>query len=911
MSGGFFRGTSADQDTRFSNKQAKLLKTQKFAPELDHLVDMTKVKMDVIRPWIATRATELLGFEDEVIINFVYGLLDVKEVDGKQIQIQLTGFMEKNTGKFMKELWGLLLSAQNNASGVPQQFLDAKKEETDRRKAETDRIAQEIQKRKEKERRELEQEKQRRMDGVAEKSRSANADSASVSKQSPPRASSVYPEKDTEAEMGHHSKSKSWPSLSPCSHDHSPSHRQTPSPSRSCSKSFSKSGSYSKEGCKSRSMSVSSQSQRSNSPKRQYRSPPRWSISSERRYRSPPRRSVSPSREHSPRYNRSPLRRRLPRTRQRSVSLSRNRSSSPVRQRSPYAQKRSPSYVRRGSPSSRHRSPVQVRRRSPSPLHHRSSIRRSSLSPVRCRSPSPLRRRSPPPRSPKHRRRSPMRLPRSHVVGYQASRWQRKRSRSPCRSQSPSYPTHRSSSRGINNHINGINSKHYHGGYTSQRSHEKRSPLHPALKRMVAEHPDSVHKVSESLRFPISSKSAQHDSGNQNNIHDRKCGAASDDSPSQSESPSHLRRMDPRGNRSRSHSESPVKQTRRRIPHCHNPETSREKDQPSHAREDAYHRVDSSCKKSRDSPANVWQKDFPTKGFGPEEYFSERLADDCSPVSRGRAAILENRKKEHEKKSEEDLPKRHKQLVSQSLEEIEYGLGRIVDKSYAPDNAYDREQSTKEHARDASSSEERVSDEQAVKSTYGDGYAVKAEKQSRAKSNEYRESHYEIASVKKSGKEVDQSNRLDIHDSGSEETDMQRYREMEKRRRKKSSKYKRNLDDSSESDSQIDDMEAKRRRKDEKKQRKEERRLRREERHWRKLEHRVGKLKVKSVDTVTPPSDLEKNHNDADESDGDAAIRKGSHLSDTEETESERKQLEIELREKALESLRAKKSINH
>uniref|UniRef100_A0A2P2LS07 Serine/arginine repetitive matrix protein 1 n=1 Tax=Rhizophora mucronata TaxID=61149 RepID=A0A2P2LS07_RHIMU len=38
MSGGFFRGTSADQDTRFSNKQAKLLRSQKFAPELEYLV---------------------------------------------------------------------------------------------------------------------------------------------------------------------------------------------------------------------------------------------------------------------------------------------------------------------------------------------------------------------------------------------------------------------------------------------------------------------------------------------------------------------------------------------------------------------------------------------------------------------------------------------------------------------------------------------------------------------------------------------------------------------------------------------------------------------------------------------------------------------------------------------------------
>ncbi|RRT68624.1 hypothetical protein B296_00037260 [Ensete ventricosum] len=58
----------------------------------------------------------------------------MQEVDGKQIQIQLTGFLEKNTGKFMKELWGHLLSAQNNASGVPQQFLDAKEEELKNRR---------------------------------------------------------------------------------------------------------------------------------------------------------------------------------------------------------------------------------------------------------------------------------------------------------------------------------------------------------------------------------------------------------------------------------------------------------------------------------------------------------------------------------------------------------------------------------------------------------------------------------------------------------------------------------------------------------------------------------------------------------------------------------------------------------
>lgn len=61
-------------------------------------------------------------------------LIFMQEVNGKEVQISLTGFMEKHTAKFMKELWTLLLSAQKNASGVPQQFLDAKEEEARKKK---------------------------------------------------------------------------------------------------------------------------------------------------------------------------------------------------------------------------------------------------------------------------------------------------------------------------------------------------------------------------------------------------------------------------------------------------------------------------------------------------------------------------------------------------------------------------------------------------------------------------------------------------------------------------------------------------------------------------------------------------------------------------------------------------------
>ncbi|KAI9495109.1 serine/arginine repetitive matrix 1, partial [Zychaea mexicana] len=127
-------GTSADQDMRFSNKNKKLLKSMDFPPEFDEKVNMTKVKFDVIKPWITTRVTELLGFEDELVINFAFGLLEEKNPDPKMMQINLTGFLEKNTQTFILELWRLLLSAQQSKSGIPQKFLEEKKQEIMRNK---------------------------------------------------------------------------------------------------------------------------------------------------------------------------------------------------------------------------------------------------------------------------------------------------------------------------------------------------------------------------------------------------------------------------------------------------------------------------------------------------------------------------------------------------------------------------------------------------------------------------------------------------------------------------------------------------------------------------------------------------------------------------------------------------------
>ena len=40
---GYYRGTTADQDTRFGDKTKKLMKTLKFSDQLNEPVDMRKV----------------------------------------------------------------------------------------------------------------------------------------------------------------------------------------------------------------------------------------------------------------------------------------------------------------------------------------------------------------------------------------------------------------------------------------------------------------------------------------------------------------------------------------------------------------------------------------------------------------------------------------------------------------------------------------------------------------------------------------------------------------------------------------------------------------------------------------------------------------------------------------------------
>ncbi|XP_027345183.1 serine/arginine repetitive matrix protein 1 isoform X2 [Abrus precatorius] len=885
MSGGFFRGTSADQDTRFSNKQAKLLKSQKFAPELEHLVNM-----EVIKPWITRRVTELLGFEDEVLINFIHSLLDAKEVNGKEVQIQITGFMEKNTGKFMKELWVLLLSAQKNASGVPQQFLDAKEEELQKKKAENDRITSEIQRKKDKEGRDIMEGRLKKLDGGFDAKDNDTASDSTLK----PRDSGYYDRDGNETDKRNGVRARSRFSRSPHSAAVSTSpHRG--SPSRSMSKSFSNSRSYS--GGRRRSRSVS------RSPEAQGRS-----LSFEKIRHSLRRRSISP-RRHSPRqspnrrlsYSRrrsrsrsnyrspSPLRRRVHSPFHRSSpSFRRRRTPSPVRRRrspSPVRRRRSPSPVRRRSPSPvrRRRSPSPLRRRrSPSPLRQRRSPlrRHRSRSPIgRGRSPSPIRPRSPitrhrspspspvrriPPTSVRLRSDSPMQSPspirrrydsrirrslsplrrRSPISAKKRSpntssrrspsrdEWS---SQSPVRRVSPSPPRHQRSP--LQSSMGRVRTQER----LSSETREPSSPLRSVQrdKSGKASHCKSQDSMSTPEKSPIRSVSPQASSGT----------SSEDRRPHQS--PLKQRRKKLTNDRSL----SPLKKQRTQKPSHYSPETREEAEEPYYSRGGRDPKKNSLLNMSKDSPVSK-QKDSPAK-FRREDGFSpERAA--AHPASKYRHY------------DNNDWNKKDREIKR--------------DKSSGKGTEFSAQQ--KSPMNKETFSREKLHESYAVdKDRSHSNYAKSCDRRHKSEATE--------DLVEK----VDLVNQSASYDSVSEESGKRRREGKDRRKHKRSEKKYASSDEDYSYDSELEDRkEAKRKRKEEKKLRKEEKRRRREERRRRREERRTEKLKMKSK---------------ADDISDDEAEPMDCHRSDSEEMPSEQKKLEIELRNKALESLKAKRSMNN
>ncbi|OUM56884.1 hypothetical protein PIROE2DRAFT_27620, partial [Piromyces sp. E2] len=122
-------GTSSEQDNRFTDKTKKQLKNMTFPSIFNKKVNLKKVHMPSLKNWISQRVTEILGMDDDVLINYIYETLEESpSPDPKLLQLNLTGFLEKNAPSFVKELWERILSAQEHPSGIPREDIEREME---------------------------------------------------------------------------------------------------------------------------------------------------------------------------------------------------------------------------------------------------------------------------------------------------------------------------------------------------------------------------------------------------------------------------------------------------------------------------------------------------------------------------------------------------------------------------------------------------------------------------------------------------------------------------------------------------------------------------------------------------------------------------------------------------------------
>lgn len=127
------------------------MRTTKFPPEFNVKVDMKKVNNQVIKTWVTEELARILKSEDDVVTELVTNILDesryVRLAKGfkleaafrkadidfqpniRELQISLTGFLDKDAATFCAALWKLCLSAQDSPHGVPKEILEAKKAE--------------------------------------------------------------------------------------------------------------------------------------------------------------------------------------------------------------------------------------------------------------------------------------------------------------------------------------------------------------------------------------------------------------------------------------------------------------------------------------------------------------------------------------------------------------------------------------------------------------------------------------------------------------------------------------------------------------------------------------------------------------------------------------------------------------
>ncbi|KXS98592.1 hypothetical protein AC578_4331 [Pseudocercospora eumusae] len=107
---------------------ARAMRMTKYPDIFNKKVDMTKVNLPVIKKWVSDEIAKILNSDDDVVTEMIFTIIEgSKSPNIKQLQNDITGFLDKDAAPFCLELWKLCLSAQDSPNGIPKELLEAKK----------------------------------------------------------------------------------------------------------------------------------------------------------------------------------------------------------------------------------------------------------------------------------------------------------------------------------------------------------------------------------------------------------------------------------------------------------------------------------------------------------------------------------------------------------------------------------------------------------------------------------------------------------------------------------------------------------------------------------------------------------------------------------------------------------------
>ncbi|MES1909015.1 MAG: hypothetical protein MHM6MM_001831 [Cercozoa sp. M6MM] len=117
-----FCGVSMAQDGRFTKKKKSARRSK--IPEYQHKVDISKVNLSALMPWLMYELKQTIGISDDVLAGMIIAQLEQEQFpDPVQLQESISGFFGKSALRFCRSLWSKLVESQNSDTGISEEAL--------------------------------------------------------------------------------------------------------------------------------------------------------------------------------------------------------------------------------------------------------------------------------------------------------------------------------------------------------------------------------------------------------------------------------------------------------------------------------------------------------------------------------------------------------------------------------------------------------------------------------------------------------------------------------------------------------------------------------------------------------------------------------------------------------------------